>query len=78
MLATVMTPEVLANLPADAISPLIVALISPTSPERKLLVANKLVTGRLWEAGGFWMGETRWNRTKGPLLVILLLNCHKC
>lgn len=69
MLATVMTPEVLANLPADAISPLIVALISPTSPERKLLVANKLVTGRLWEAGGFWMGETRWNRTKGACIT---------
>jgi len=58
MTATVMPPEMLKNLSPEYIAPLVVALCHPEATGS---------TGRVFELGGGFVSEVRWERTKGAI-----------
>ncbi|KAH7106551.1 multifunctional beta-oxidation protein [Auriculariales sp. MPI-PUGE-AT-0066] len=58
MTATIMPPDMLKNLSPDFIAPLVVALCDPDAVDS---------TGRIYELGGGFVSEVRWERTKGAI-----------
>ena len=60
MTATVMPPEVLANLTPDHVAPVVLYLCHESTKD----------TGRLWESGAGWTGQTRWEQSKGVIFKV--------
>ncbi|EJD49722.1 multifunctional beta-oxidation protein [Auricularia subglabra TFB-10046 SS5] len=56
MTATVLPPDMLKALGPEYVSPLVLALTHPDGPD---------ATGRIFEIGGGYVAEIRWERTKG-------------
>ncbi|KAL0566342.1 hypothetical protein V5O48_015675 [Marasmius crinis-equi] len=54
--ATVMPPEMLANLKPEFVAPFVAVLASPDAPD---------ITGRIFEVGAGFAAEVRWQRSKG-------------
>jgi multifunctional beta-oxidation protein len=59
---TVMPEEMVQAFKPDYIAPLVLALCSDKVP--------KPATGKLYEVGSGWVGETRWQRTSGAAFPI--------
>ncbi|EJU04669.1 peroxisomal hydratase-dehydrogenase-epimerase [Dacryopinax primogenitus] len=58
MTETIMPPEMLQHLNPSFIAPLIAVLTHPDGPN---------ASGKVFEAGAGWMGEIRWERSKGAV-----------
>ena len=58
MTATIMSPEMLAGLKPEFVAPLIGALVHPDGPD---------ASGKCFEAGGGFLAEIRWERSKGAV-----------
>ncbi|KZT59136.1 putative multifunctional beta-oxidation protein [Calocera cornea HHB12733] len=58
MTETIMPPEMLKHLNPSFIAPLIAVLTHPEGPN---------ASGKVFEAGAGWMGEIRWERSKGAV-----------
>ncbi|KAK7041719.1 hypothetical protein VNI00_009008 [Paramarasmius palmivorus] len=58
MTATVMPPDMLANLKPDFVAPFVVSICHPDGPD---------ATGRIFEVGAGFVAEVRWERSKGTI-----------
>ena len=58
MTRTILPEEMVQAFKPDYIAPLVVALCSDKVPQKES-------TGRLYEVGSGWVGQTRWQRTGG-------------
>ncbi|KAJ8072706.1 hypothetical protein PM082_016265 [Marasmius tenuissimus] len=58
MTATVMPPEMLANLKPEFVAPFVAVLVNPDTPD---------ITGRIFEVGAGFAAEIRWERSKGAI-----------
>ncbi|KAG6880125.1 hypothetical protein C0992_005832 [Termitomyces sp. T32_za158] len=58
MTATMMPPEMLANLSPEYVAPFVVAICHPDGPD---------ASGRVFEVGGGYVAEIRWERSKGAV-----------
>ncbi|KAG2093498.1 peroxisomal hydratase-dehydrogenase-epimerase [Suillus discolor] len=58
MTATIMSPEMLANLKPEFVAPFVAAVCHPDGPNP---------SGRVFEIGAGFVGELRWERSKGTI-----------
>ncbi|KAH0585426.1 hypothetical protein H2248_008667 [Termitomyces sp. 'cryptogamus'] len=58
MTATMMPPEMLANLSPEYVAPFVVAICHPDSPD---------ASGKVFELGAGYVAEIRWERSKGTV-----------